>query len=154
VVEYRSTDVAGNVEEIGSVAFAIDEGGPAEPSVSIDSAPKQIKAKAFLKRGLRATASCEDVTIGTIQLYAQGAAARKLGFKKGNRKVLAESDVSCGPSGEFSVRLKPTNGKVKRGLKKLRGNAKTTLLLEMSGDQGEATDSAKVVIKGKKGRRR
>jgi hypothetical protein len=143
----------GDGEASDSVTVTVNPVG-GEPSVSIDSAPKQIKARAFLRNGLRASASCEDVSIGTMQLYAQGSQARKLGLKGGGRAVLAKSNVSCGPSGEFSVRLKPTNGKVKRGLKRLRGSARTTLLLEMSGDESEATDSARVVIKGKKKRKR
>jgi hypothetical protein len=155
VVEYRSTDVAGNVEEIGSVEFAIDEGGgPGDPQVAIESAAKQIKAKALLKRGLRVRSSCAEVELGTLQLYATGRNARKLGLKKKKRAVLARANVSCGASGEITTVLKPTNGKVKRGLRKLRGTARTTLLLEMSGAESEASDSARVKIKGKKRKRR
>jgi len=45
VVEFRSTDVAGNVEETGSVAFSIDPGGGGEPAVNLTVQPRTKRAK-------------------------------------------------------------------------------------------------------------
>ena len=45
VVEFRSTDVAGNVEETGSVAFSIDPGGGGEPAVDLTVQPRTKRAK-------------------------------------------------------------------------------------------------------------
>jgi plastocyanin len=129
----------------------VTEGGGPDPQVAIESAPSQIKAKALLRRGLRVGSSCAEVELGTLQLYATGRNARKLGIKK-KRAVLARANVSCGASGEITTVLKPTNGKVKRGLKKLRGTARSTLRLEMSGES-VASDTARVTIKGKRKRR-
>jgi hypothetical protein len=130
----------------------VTEGGePPDPQVAIENAAKVIRAKALLRTGLRVRSSCADVELGTLQLLATGKNARKLGLKK-RRAVLAKANVSCGASGEITTLLRPTNGKVKRGLKKLRGNAKTKLLLEMSGES-RASDGARVTIKGKRKRR-
>src|SRR5215207_3270108 len=78
----------------GTVQVA--EAGPAEPSVSIDSAPAQIRARAFLRDGMRVRSSCDGVELGTLQLFAKGTAARKLGFRKTRRAVLAKAPVACG----------------------------------------------------------
>jgi len=45
VVEFRSTDVAGNVEEIGMVDFSIDSGGGGEPAVGLTVKPRTKRAK-------------------------------------------------------------------------------------------------------------
>jgi len=130
----------------------VAEGGePTDPQVSIESAAKQIKARALMKKGLRVRSSCADVELGTLQLFATGKNARKLGLGK-RRAVLAKTNVSCGASGEITTLLRPTNGKVKRGLKKLRGTARSTLQLAMSGES-QASDTARVTIKGKRKRR-
>jgi len=140
---FHETGMRGTVE--------VEGGGPTDPQVSIESAAKQIKARTLLKKGLWVRSSCADVELGTLELYVTGNHARKLSLGK-KRVVLAKANVSCGPSGEITTLLRPTNGKVKRGLKKLRGKARASLLLEMSGE-GPASDLARVVIKGKKRKR-
>ena len=87
---------------------------------------------------------------GTAQLVARGRQARKLGFKR--RIVLAKALVTCGPDSRLSTLLKPKKKKVKRGLRRLRGKLRVTLLVEMSGAEREVSDSLKLTLMGRKRR--
>jgi hypothetical protein len=156
-VEYRSTDNAGNVEGIKSFEFEIAGDAeppppPPPPSVGLTGARAQMTARSFLRRGLRVQGNCRSVRTGTAQLVARGRQARKLGFKK-RRVVLAKALVNCGPDSRLSTLLKPKKKKVKRGLRRLRGKLRVTLLVEMSGAEREVSDSLKLTLMGRKKRR-
>jgi cytochrome c len=138
-VEFRSTDVAGNVEGTKSVSFTIQEEEP-EPSVRIDEVPNRVTLASFIRNGIRVGAACEGVDRGTMKITAN---RRPRGM---STKQLAEDDVRCGAGGRLTARLTP-KGKVKNDLKDVRRRIQATITLRMSGDDGGARDTRGLTLR-------
>jgi glucose/arabinose dehydrogenase/type 1 glutamine amidotransferase len=154
-VEFRSTDAAGNAEDVGVVSFTLGPPGtpspgpspfnPATPAVDVDPPSKGGATLArLLGRGIVVGGGCSGVESGTIELSVVPKVAKRLGL--GKRTTLASSPVSCS-GGEFSARLK-AKGKAKRALKGHDGSLRATLTASFSGAGGKASDSAKVKLSG------
>jgi hypothetical protein len=160
-VDYRSIDLAGNVENFKSVIFVIRP--PAtQPSVVVlpqatpAPAPKpaaaleQISAKrstvSALRGGrFRVSVSCQAVDRGTLRLTVTKAVARTLKLKS---TTLAAGALRCGAEGRATLTLKPSS-KVRAALAKARGSITATLALRLTGSAGVARDTQNVTLKGK-----
>ena len=103
LVEYRSTDVAGNVEPIRSASFGIDAPATA-PSLRLAAPAAKVKAKALV-RGLAVGVACVGTPAGEVELAPNAAGARKLGLKPG--KPLASGAVHACDGGSASAELHP-----------------------------------------------
>ncbi|HWK29672.1 MAG TPA: DUF1349 domain-containing protein [Solirubrobacter sp.] len=156
-VDYRSIDVAGNVENYRSVIFVIRPVvlAPAVPEPIVIPqavpAPKPRPAAAIERvRGtvaaLRAgkvavRVSCQAVDRGTYSLTVSKATAKRLKLK---RRTLARGTVRCGDEGRGSVKLKPSAA-AKRALARSK-RVTATLALRFG---GAARDSQTVTFGGK-----
>jgi PKD repeat protein len=170
-IDFRSWDVAGNVENFRSVTFVIrppvaPSGGTPQPPAATPapgSAPpprpapfaslqeparKRSTIAAFRRGDFAVRVTCRSVDTGTLRLGVSRAVARQLGLK---RRVLATQSVRCGDQGRGTVTLKPS-GAVKRALAGSLRAFDATLTLRMQGPAGRADDSAPVVLRGKRGR--
>jgi PKD repeat protein len=147
--EFRSTDVAGNVEAARAVAFTIAApAGPSgenppppgpQPTATIDRADG-LGITAFRRSGLTVQVSCSLVDGGRISLSVTKRVARKL--KLHGTRTLAAADVRCESGGTMTVYLQPGK-KVRKALAKSKGSVKATLTLRM----GAVRDSAAVVLR-------
>ena len=106
LVEYRSTDGEGNVEETQSVAFKIDKAGqsgnppggnppggnppggnppggnpPAAVAAQLNRLPKTTLSK-FRKRGLTITSACEAGLSGKVQVALSRKQAKRIGLER------------------------------------------------------------------------
>jgi hypothetical protein len=154
LVEFRSRDVAGNLENVKDLTFAITQpqagGGPGlEPFVGLASpGTNRMRLGALVRDGLRVSATCVSVGRGTLKLAVSRKVARKLGLRK---TTLARRSVRCGTGFKLTARLKPS-GKVARALRRARGSFSATLSLTMSGSEGRATDRLRLSLRGKRPR--
>jgi hypothetical protein len=82
---------------------------------------------------------------GTLKLAVTSKVARKHGLKG---TTLAQKSVRCGSEFKLTARLKP-GGKMAKALKRARGSFAATLSLRMSGANGSANDSKRLVLRGK-----
>ncbi len=117
LVEYRSTDGEGNVEETQSVAFKIDKAGqsgnppggnppggnppggnppggnpPAAVAAQLNRLPKTSLSK-FRKRGLTITSACEAGLSGKVQVALSRKQAKRIGLKKAHGARLQAGHV-------------------------------------------------------------
>jgi len=164
-IDFRSWDLAGNLENFRTVSFVIRgaprTGGGTQPPPAApapvpapDPAPfaaldavarRHATVAAFRSGKLAVRVTCQGVASGTLQLRVTRAVARRLGLKS---RVLAERDVRCGDEGRDAVTLAPTR-RVKRALARSRGPIGATLVLNMDGATG---DTAQLVLRGGKRR--
>jgi hypothetical protein len=162
-VDFRSRDLAGNVENFRTVAFVIRPGpapaGTPPPPPKVAEKPKPFAALGTLARSrstiaafrggrLAVRVSCQAVAGGTLSLTVTRAVRRRLGLAS---RVLAKRTVRCADQGRASVTLEPGR-KVKRALARSKGSVAATLALQMAGDAGKANDSAPVVLRATGGR--
>jgi hypothetical protein len=144
LVEYRSRDRAGNVENLRDLAFVIGSpqgSGQVPPFVALTHVDRRLRVRS-LTRGLRVRATCVSVGRGTLELTVSRAVARKLGLRN---RTLARKSVRCSNSFGISTKLKPGRS-VARRLKKARGTFGATLTLRMGGVQ----DSQRLTLRGKR----
>ncbi len=165
MVEFRSRDNAGNVENAKDVVFTIAAPGgtnpPTNPPGGGDPAPdpdpfagiaggnRRLSLATLARRGVQVRAVCVGVTRGTLRLTVSRKVARRLGL--GRRTVLATKSVRCSGESRFSVSIKPGR-KVARKLRQARGSFAATLRLQMSGSAGRVSDTQRVTLRGKQGR--
>jgi len=157
-VEYRSVDVAGNLENAKELTFTISSGAqggggdgggaPAPvpaPFVAIRDVRERVGA-AGLARGLKVSATCAGAEGGRASLTVSRAVARRLGLKG---TTLAAKTVRCDEFGRLSVTLK-TSGAVKRRLARMRGTARVTLTVRLAGGSAASTDRQQITLRGRK----
>ncbi|MET0817102.1 MAG: ThuA domain-containing protein [Solirubrobacteraceae bacterium] len=138
VVEYRSSDLSGNVEAKKSVTFRIGPaaqpgpgesgttppgGNPNNPPVidtpasySLGSIVSRIKARTLASRGIKVPVECTGSMQGTAKLAVSKKAARKL---KLGKRTLDTARVRCFGAERKTVTLKPGKG-VRKKLAKWR----------------------------------
>ena len=163
-VDYRSSDVAGNLENAKEIAFTI--GGPPqggggggggggdgsdrpapepEPFVAIHELDsKRVSMRALTRAGLRVTATCAGADRGTARLQVSRKAARTLGLRN---TTLAGRSVAC-RNGLIRVTLKPA-GRVKRALQRAQGTVRATLVLRVADGSVASTDRQPLTLKGR-----
>jgi hypothetical protein len=144
LVEYRSRDRAGNLENLRDLPFVVGspQGSGRLPAfVALTKVDRRL-AVGSLTRGLRVRATCVSVGRGTLKLTVSRSVARKLGLRS---RTLAGRSVRCSSDFGISVKLKPSR-KVARKLKQARGTFRATLTLRM----GSAHDSQKLTLRGKR----
>jgi PKD repeat protein/glucose/arabinose dehydrogenase/type 1 glutamine amidotransferase len=130
-VEYRTLDVAGNIEQTKSVSFRIgtppqpsppgggtppgttppDAEPPAQPGLarfSLLGPRRSITTRRLTRRGLTMRIDCTDRMQGVARLRVSRAWARRLDL--GRRRTLASKRVRCAASGLTRVTLKPSRG--------------------------------------------
>ena len=133
VVEYRSSDLSGNVEAKKSVAFRIGPNAAPGPGPSGNPPPAppidtpatarlgkvagKLSAARFAKSGLKVPVTCTGAMSGTARLTVSKATARKL---KLGKRTLASKTVRCFGAHTATVKLKPSKSLVR----KLRRGAK------------------------------
>ena len=142
VVEYRSTDLSGNVEEKKTVAFRIgpDAAPPASPppageppfvaseaTFALGRVARSARLRSFARRGLKVPVRCTGGLRGTAKLTISRRAARKL--RLGGRTVARER-VTCFGTQTRRVTLKPSKG-VARKLRKAKGAIRMRLAVAM-----------------------
>jgi hypothetical protein len=142
LIEYRSRDRAGNLENLRDLPFGETQGGSGQgPAfVGLTRVNSPVKVGALL-RGLRVRATCVSVGRGTLKLTVSRKMARELGLSS---RTLARRSVHCSDFG-IRVKLKPSR-KVARKLKRAHGTFAATLALRM----GSAHDSQKLKLRGKR----
>jgi plastocyanin len=174
LVEYRSTDGEGNVEETQSVAFTIDEadqsgnppggnppggnppggnppggnppgGNPPATAADLNTLPRTTLKK-FRKKGLSITSACESGLSGKVQIALSRKQAKRIGSKKA--VVLASKRVTCPAVDRISLRLKPTK-KMAKKLKKAKKSLTATVRITIGSGSEKTSDSAKLVLKKK-----
>jgi PKD repeat protein len=152
LVEFRSTDRAGNLENLKELTLLIVQPQPSggdPPFVGlVPRGSNRMGLASLVRNGLKVSATCVSVGRGTLKLAVTRAVARKLGLKG---TTLAQKSVRCGSEFKLTARLKP-GGKVAKALKRARGSYAATLSLTMSGAGGRATDSQRLVLRGKRPR--
>jgi hypothetical protein len=166
VLEFRSRDNAGNVENAKDLVFTIaapqgsgnppanppDDGDPApdpDPFAGIAGGNRRLSLATLARRGVQVRAVCVGVSRGTLRLTVSRKVARRLGL--GRRTLLATKSVRCSGESRFSVSIKP-GAKVARKLRQARGSFSATLRLQMSGTDGRVSDTQRVTLRGKTGR--
>ena len=161
VVEFRSTDLSGNVEDKSIVDIRI--GGNAQPgpgssgttpppppaptppvgnppvvdtpaTYALGSVAKQLKASSFAKRGLKVSVKCTGGLTGTAKLTASGKAAKQLG-----RRSLASRSIGCFGAETASTTLKVSKSVAKK-LRKAKKAVKLTLTVTMGEPGGKPID--------------
>jgi beta-xylosidase len=167
-LEYRSIDAARNLENAKQLAFTIQAGQqPGNPppgtpppgggdDPDADPAPEPGPWAAITKprralltlealgRGrLTVTVRCQSVERGTLRLTVSRKAARRLGLRS---RVLAARTVRCDGRARATVRLKPSR-RVRRALADRRRALRATLTLRLSGDAGQARDTARIKLR-------
>jgi PKD repeat protein len=155
-VDFRSRDLAGNVENFRTVAFLIKPGPAAtgeppkpanpaprpEPFASLEPLTRKQSTLAALRSGLAVRVICQGVERGTLSLTVSRAVARRLGVAG---RVLAKRSVRCDAEGRAAVTLEPSR-KVKRALARSKRAVSAKLVLSMP---GAADDSAPVVLRAR-----
>ncbi|WP_270038530.1 OmpL47-type beta-barrel domain-containing protein [Solirubrobacter ginsenosidimutans] len=160
-VEYRSIDLAGNVENFKSLIFVIrppatlqspvviPQAAPApkpKPFASLEDLSSKVSTVSALRAGkVKVNVSCQAVDRGTLSLSVTKAVAKKLGLKS---TTLASGSLRCGAQGRGTLTLKPST-KVKRALAKTKGSITATLTLRLTGSAGVARDTQTVTLEGK-----
>jgi hypothetical protein len=144
LVEYRSRDRAGNLENLHDLPFVVGSpqgSGQVPAFVALTKVDRRLKVGS-LTRGLRVRATCVSAGRGTLKLTVSRSVARKLGLRS---RTLAGRSVRCSDEFRISVKLQPSRS-VARKLKKARGTFPATLTLRM----GSAHDSQKITLRGKR----
>jgi PKD repeat protein len=153
--EFRSTDVAGNVEAVRQITFTIAGGtGPQgdppkpggtgkEPALAIGRV-RGLKVGTFRRSGLRVDVSCAWIDSGKLTLTVSSSVARKLGLR--GTRTLAATRVRCDTDGRMTVVLKPSK-KAKKALEKAKGSVRGTLTLRLDSGDVSLSDRAAVVLK-------
>ena len=159
-VDFRSIDLAGNVERYKTVLFAIRRpAAPAAPAPNVQpqalpapaprrfAALEEVAAKARTLSALRGgqfrfNVSCQGVTRGTVTLTVERAVARKLKLKSG---TLARKVLRCGDEGRATVSLRPSAA-VRKALARSKTSVRAKLTLRMT---GAAADTQTVTFRGK-----
>ena len=161
-VEYRSIDLAGNVENFKTLIFVIrppatlpappvviPQATPApapKPSASLEDLSSKVSTVSALRTGkVKVNGSCQAVDRGTLRLTVTKAVAKRLGLKS---TMLASGSLRCGAEGRGTLTLKPST-KVKRALAKTKGSITATLTLRLTGTAGTARDTQTVTLEGK-----
>ena len=123
-IDFRSRDLAGNVENFRSVMFVIRPTVAASPGSDSTLAPKPGRFAALeplatrqatlarLRRGLPVHISCQGVQRGTLSLTVSRTTMRRLKLR--TRTLLARA-VRCGAEGRATVTIKPGT-RVRRAL--------------------------------------
>jgi plastocyanin len=141
VVEYRSTDVAGNVEETGSVAFSIDEyTEPGDPELDTRVSPRRENVKPGQQARFEFTASNEgDAAAEDVELCVK-APARKV--KVIGRECRTTPTLAEGDSFDADFRLKPKRSAA--------GDRIEVRFVATAANADRATETATLKVKKKK----
>jgi hypothetical protein len=164
VVEYRSRDLGGNVED--KTVLDIRIGGNAQPgpgssgttptptptppagnppvvdtpaTYTLGSVAKRLNAKRFAKRGLKVSVKCTGGLTGTAKLTASGKAAKQLG-----RRTLASRSIACFGAESASVTLKVPKSVAKK-LRKAKKAVKLKLTVAMGEAGGKPTTTTRSI---------
>jgi hypothetical protein len=142
LLEFRSRDRAGNLENLEELAFTVGTVSSSSPPAFVALTPLSKRlAMGSLARGVRVRATCVSVGRGTLALTVSRATARKLHTSR----TLAKRSVRCANDLKVSAVLKPSRS-VARKLKRAHGTFSATLSLRM----GKAHDSQKLRLRGKR----
>ncbi len=107
LLEFRSRDRAGNLENLEELAFAVGTPQSSAPPAFVALTPLAKRlAIGSLAHGVRVRATCVSVGRGTLALTVSRATARKLGVGR----TLARRSVSCANDLHVSALLKPSAG--------------------------------------------
>ena len=151
-IDFRSRDLAGNVENFRSVMFVIRPTVAASPGSDSTLAPKPGRFAALeplatrqatlarLRRGLPVHISCQGVQRGTLSLTVSRTTMRRLKLR--TRTLLARA-VRCGAEGRATVTIKPGT-RVRRALSRSRASVPVTLTLRF----GAVRDTQTVTFRG------
>lgn len=155
-IDFRSTDVVGNVENYQSVRFAIRApqvlAAPAPqapsttkpaPYAALEEVSSRVLSTTALRTGkFKANVSCQGVSRGTLTLTVDNATKRKLKLKS---TTLAKKSLDCGDEGRATVTLKPS-ATVRKALARAKGSVQAKLTLRVT---GAPADTQTVTLKGK-----
>jgi regulation of enolase protein 1 (concanavalin A-like superfamily) len=154
-VDFRSTDLVGNVENFKRVRFTIRPPAvvaaplpqaPAAPAPRPFAALETVASKVSTLSALRAgqfkfNVSCLGVSRGTVTLTVERSVVRKLKLKT---STLARKVLRC-DEGRATVSLKPS-ATVRKALARSKTSVRAKLTLRMT---GAATDTQTVTFRGK-----
>jgi hypothetical protein len=160
-VDYRSLDVAGNVENYRTLRFSIAapvvKAPPADAPAPVVAAPAPVfvlpaaaaEPQPFVsadartpRRGtVRVRIVCQAVDRGTVRLRVSRATARRLHLKSA---TLARRTTRCGEQGRTTVTLKPSK-RTGRALARSSRSVRAKLTLRF----GAARDTQTVTFRGK-----
>ena len=155
-VDFRSSDLAGNVENFKTVMFTIrptsqlpapvQQAQPApapKPYAAVEEVSSRLRTLPSLRAGqLKVYVSCAGVSRGTLTLTVDRAVVRKLKLKTA---TLASKVLRCGEEGRATVSLRPSSA-VRKALARSKTSVKAKLTLRMT---GAATDTQTVTFRGK-----
>ena len=152
-IDFRSTDVLGNVENYRSHAFTINapvivapifrapSTNRAAPFVSLAEISAKLRTRSALRNGkLVVRVTCQNVERGTLSLTVTKAVAKRLKLKSTS---LARQRVSCGSEGRATTTLS-TSRTVKRALRAYKHSFEAKLRISMP---GQASDSAELTLR-------
>jgi hypothetical protein len=155
VVDYRSSDAAGNLENIREAVFRITlgtQGGGGTPQpgpwAGVVKPPRTRSTVAAFGRGkLVVGVRCLAVSRGTLRLVVSRATAKRLHLKS---RTLASRSFRCQDDGRVDVRLKPKS-KVRRALARhlKHRSLHAVLSVRAVGSEGSTTASRRVVLRGR-----
>jgi hypothetical protein len=165
LVEYRSTDGEGNVEETQSVAFTIDKAdqagnppggnppggnppggnppGGTATEAKLNKLPKT-SLKTFRKRGLSITSACEAGLTGKVRIALSRKQAKRIGSKKA--LVLVSKRITCESGDRVTLKLKPSK-KMAKKLKRAKKSLRATVKVTFGAGSAKTADSATLVLK-------
>jgi hypothetical protein len=157
-VDFRSIDLAGNVENYKTVTFAIrrpvtsatpnfqPQAPPApapRPYAALEEASSRVQTLSALRGGrFKFNVSCQGVERGTVTLTVTRSVARQLKLKSG---TLARKVLRCGDEGRATVSLQPS-ATVRKALARSKKSVRAKLTLRMT---GAAADTQNVTFRGK-----
>jgi hypothetical protein len=156
LVDFRSWDLVGNVENYKSVRFTVRApavlGSPVPQAPSTTPPPKyaaledvstKVQSLAALRGGrFKVNVSCQGVSRGTLTMTVDRATQRKLKLKS---STLAKKTLDCGDEGRATVSLTPSST-VKRALARTKASVRAKLTLRLT---GAPADTQTVTLKGK-----
>jgi type 1 glutamine amidotransferase len=159
-VDYRATDEAGNVSEVGTVEFTIEAPGtqappqgspppahdpppPAPPTVDQPAVyrvtgARRLSTRRFARRGLPVTLTASEASQGTARVLVTRRAARRLGLRS---RVLASRTVRFPGAGTKTVRIRPSRAVARR-----LGRVKATLELRLRDAAGNARTVRRTIV--------
>ena len=154
-IDFRSTDLVGNVENFKRVRFTIRPPAvlaaplpqaPAAPAPKPFAALETVASKVSTLSALRAgqfkfSVSCLGVSRGTVTLTVERSVVRRLKLKT---STLARKVLRC-DEGRATVSLKPSAA-VRKALARSKTSVRAKLTLRMT---GAATDTQTVTFRGK-----
>jgi hypothetical protein len=159
-VEFRSVDAAGNVEEKGSLPFAIGDPAPAQPLIPalkpipsalvqlpatfrLGSVTARVSRATFNRRGVSVPVVCTGAMDGSAKLTVSSADRKRLRLK---RATIDSESVKCWGPHTARVTLKPSSTTAK-ALARKGGpkRVKLTLTVQMRG-LGKAPQTSKRTI--------